>query len=129
MGDASQKPKRLRILLAEDELLVAADIEAMLEGIGCQVVGPIATVDEIARIARSEPLDGAVLDVNLRGSHVFEVLPILLERRIPVVLSSGYEDRLLHPEAFRELPLLVKPYDAAELERVITEVLGPRSPI
>lgn len=120
--------RTLRVLLAEDETLVAAEIEEILLEIGCEVVGPVATVAEIERLAVSERLDGAVLDVNLRGTHVFRALPVLLQRGVPVILSSGYEDRSLYPEEFRELPLLVKPYEAEDLARAVRRAFGPGSP-
>jgi hypothetical protein len=66
--------------------------------------------------------------VNLRGRHVFAALPVLLRRRIPVILSSGYDDRSLYPADFRSLPLLVKPYDFDELKGAVTRVFGSRSP-
>lgn len=120
--------RALRVLLAEDETLVAAEIEEILLEIGCEVVGPVATVAAIERLAVSERLDGAVLDVNLRGTHVFRALPLLLQRGVPVILSSGYEDRSLYPEEFRELPLLVKPYEAEDLARAVRRAFGPGSP-
>jgi AmiR/NasT family two-component response regulator len=127
MGQA-QHERALRVLLAEDEVLVAAEIEAMLIDIGCRVIGPVATVDEVERRAASEALEGALLDVNLRGRHVFAALPVLLRQRIPVILSSGYDDRSLYPAEFRGLPLLVKPYDFDELKGAVTRVFGSRSP-
>jgi DNA-binding LytR/AlgR family response regulator len=127
MGQA-EHDKALRVLLGEDEVLIAAEIEAMLLEIGCRVIGPVATVDEVERRAASEALEGALLDVNLRGRHVFRALPVLLRRRIPVILSSGYDDRSLYPAEFRDLPLLVKPYDRDELRGAVTEIFGSRSP-
>ena len=120
--------RRLRILLAEDELLVAMDIEASLRALGCEVVGPVPTVAEVERLARCPGLDGAVLDVNLRGVPIFGALPGLLERRLPVILSSGYEKSTLFPEPFRGLPVLVKPYDASQLGALIRALFGSRDP-
>jgi CheY-like chemotaxis protein len=113
-----------RILVAEDEALIALDIEAMLHGFGCQVIGPVSGLDEILRVVDGTPLDGALLDVNLRGRQVFEILPEILRRKIPVVLTSGYDDSTLFPRAFRELPRISKPFDEATLRRVCTIVMG-----
>lgn len=115
-----------RILLAEDELLVAADIEAMLVELGCEVVGPVATVAEVERLGSTERLDGAVLDINLRGHPVFGAVPALQARQIPVVLSSGYHSSALFPQEFRQLPVLVKPYDRAELAALLRAACGLR---
>jgi CheY-like chemotaxis protein len=125
VAEGSEK-RAPRILLAEDEVLVAADIERMLIELGCEVVGPVATVAETERLAASEPLDGAVLDVNLRGAQVFDALPALRARDIPVILSSGYSNSGVFPEEFRDLPVLVKPYDPKELAALLRTVFGLR---
>jgi DNA-binding NarL/FixJ family response regulator len=57
----------LRLLLAEDEALIAIDLEAMLQQLGCEVVGPFPSLRQVAKAAETEQLDGAILDVNLRG--------------------------------------------------------------
>jgi DNA-binding NtrC family response regulator len=113
-----------RILVAEDEGLIALDLESTLLGFGCEVVGPLSELDEIVDAIRSEPLDGALLDVNLRGRQVFEILPEFLSRRIPVVLTSGYDDSTLFPHAFRTLPRISKPFDHVMLRRVCAATMG-----
>lgn len=108
----------LRILVAEDEALIAIDIEAMLQDLGCTVVGPVPSIQQVVRLVGSEPLDGAILDVNLRGESIFAALPALRQHRVPVVLSSGYNDPDLVPAEFRGIPLITKPYDQAALLEV-----------
>jgi CheY-like chemotaxis protein len=127
---AEKVPERRapRILLAEDEVLVAADIEIMLKELGCEVIGPVATVAEVERLAAVELLDGAVLDVNLRGVRVFGALSVLRARQIPVILSSGYGNSALFPEQFRELPVLA-PYDRGELAALLRAAFGLRNSI
>jgi CheY-like chemotaxis protein len=107
-----------RILVAEDEALIAIGIESMLEGFGCEVVGPVSEVREILQVLDGEQVDGALLDVNLRGRQVFEILPELIRRKIPVMLTSGYDDATLFPPAFRDLPRISKPFDEATLRRM-----------
>jgi CheY-like chemotaxis protein len=109
-----------RILVAEDEALIAIGIESMLQSFGCEVVGPVSEVREILQVIEAEPIDGALLDVNLRGHQVFEILPEVIRRRIPVMLTSGYDDATLFPPAFRELPRISKPFDEATLRRMCT---------
>jgi DNA-binding NtrC family response regulator len=121
---AAQTLAHRRILVAEDEGLIALDLEATLLGFGCDVVGPLSELDEIVAAIRGEPLDGALLDVNLRGRQVFEILPEFLSRRIPVVLTSGYDDSTLFPHAFRALPRISKPFDHVMLRRVCTATMG-----
>ena len=66
-----------RILLAEDEGLIALELERMLVDLGCDVVGPITSVDGVLENAERGGFDGAVLDINLRGRQIFEILPKL----------------------------------------------------
>jgi DNA-binding NarL/FixJ family response regulator len=113
-----------RILLAEDEGLIALDVEAMLQGFGCEVVGPLSDLEDILLALQAQPLDGALLDVNLRGRQVFDILPEFLSRNIPVVLTSGYDDASLFPRAFRELPRISKPFDQGALHRVCMSTIG-----
>ena len=118
-----------RILLAEDEGLIALDVEAMLQGFGCQVVGPLSELDDILLAIQAQPLDGALLDVNLRGRQVFDILPEFIERKIPVVLTSGYDDASLFPRAFRELPRISKPFDQSTLLSVCVTTMGAASAV
>jgi len=114
----------LRILLAEDESLIALNLELLLQQFGCEVVGPVSDVGELARVAACERLDGALVDVNLRGRQVFEVLPVLIDRGVPVVLTSGYDDETLFPEEFRALPRVSKPFDERALRRVCLQAIA-----
>jgi DNA-binding NtrC family response regulator len=113
-----------RILLAEDEGLIALDVEAMLQTFGCEVIGPLSELEDILVAVQAQPLDGALLDVNLRGRQVFDILPEFISRNIPVVLTSGYEDASLFPHAFRELPRISKPFDQGTLHRVCVTTMG-----
>jgi DNA-binding NarL/FixJ family response regulator len=124
-----RKPaRRPTVLLAEDQLLVAMEIEASLRELGCEVVGPVATVAEVERLAARTDLDGAVLDIDLRGVKIFDVLPGLLARGLPVLLSSGYDDSAGLPDQFRRLPILVKPYGASQLGAALEALLASRPP-
>lgn len=115
----------LRVLVAEDETLVALDVECMLQDLGCEVVGPFASVEEAAERAASERLDAAILDVNLRGRQSFGVAEQLVSRGVPVILASGYDDVQQFPEPLRSLPRLMKPYDEGALARAVTAALEP----
>jgi DNA-binding LytR/AlgR family response regulator len=107
----------LRILVVEDEGLIALNLELMLRRFGCEIVGPISQVDDIVGAARKHNPDGAFLDVNLRGRKVFDVLPEMMGLGVPCVLSSGYDDPMLFPAAFRDLPRIAKPFDEKALRR------------
>jgi DNA-binding NtrC family response regulator len=115
-----------RILLAEDEGLIALELERMLEDFGCNVVGPLANVDEVLQSAQRGGLDGALLDVNLRGQRIFDILPALQKLGLPVIITSGYDDATLFPAPFRAMPRVAKPFDERELRRICEMVFaGP----
>jgi DNA-binding NarL/FixJ family response regulator len=113
-----------RILLAEDESLIALELERMLVDFGCDVVGPVATVEAVLENAERASFDGAVLDVNLRGRQIFEILPKLQRLGLRLVLTSGYDDATLFPPAFRTVPRIPKPFDERELRRICEGVFA-----
>ena len=113
-----------RILLAEDEGLVGLELEQMLEDFGCDVVGPLTGVDQVLENAQRESFDGAVLDVNLRGRQIFEILPKLQELGIRIIIASGYDDVTLFPPPFRTMPHIAKPFNETELRRICERVFG-----
>ena len=114
-----------RILVVEDETMIALLIEDMLETLGCVVVGPTGRLEEAIRLAREEAFDAAILDVTIRGGQSFPVAEILRERDIPFVLASGYGEWAL-PEAFRGNTRLQKPFTDAEFEGALNAVCAPR---
>ncbi len=111
----------LRILVVEDEGLIALNLELILRRFGCEIVGPIPEVDSIIGAARAHRPDGAFLDVNLRGRNVFDVLPEMMGLGIPCVLSSGYDDPTLFPAPFRNMPRIAKPFDETALRRACAD--------
>lgn len=104
-----------RILVVEDEMLIALIIEETLQDLGCVVVGPVGRVDAALQLAKDETLDAAILDVSIRGGKVYPVAEQLLARGIPFVLASGYGDWAL-PDAFQAQPRLTKPFTPQRLE-------------
>lgn len=88
----------LRVMVVEDELLIAMLIEDTLGDQDCIIVGPFTTVPEALQAARSLPIDLAVLDVNLRGEKVYPVADALQGRGIPFLLLSGYGDDAIPPD-------------------------------
>jgi DNA-binding NtrC family response regulator len=111
-----------RILLAEDEGLIALELERMLVDFGCDVVGPVASVEGVLENAERGGFDGAVLDVNLRGRQIFEILPKLQGLGMRIVIASGYNDATLFPPPFRAVPRIAKPFDERELKRICERV-------
>ncbi len=85
-----------RILIVEDEYLIALSLGDALEAAGSVVLGPVPSVDKAIEIIESEPqIDAAVVDVNLGGALAYAVADTLLARNIPFIFTSGYEDKIL----------------------------------
>jgi DNA-binding response OmpR family regulator len=112
-----------RILVVEDEFLVAMQIEAILAGRGWKVIGSAGTLASAVSLARTCSCDAAVLDVNLRGERVDEVAAILSERGIPFLFVSGYGRGNL-PAAFRQsAEFLAKPFSDQMLVQTVINLL------
>jgi DNA-binding response OmpR family regulator len=103
-----------RILLVEDELLVAMMLEDVLHAEGCVLVGPFPRVEPALKAAREEPLDAGILDVNLAGVRVDPIARALAERNIPFVFTTGYDTAML-PAEHADRPTLAKPFKPAQL--------------
>jgi CheY-like chemotaxis protein len=113
-----------RILVVEDEMMIAMLVEDMLLELGCAVVGPVHALAEALDLARSDPgLDAALLDVNLGGQSVFAVADALREKGVPAIFSTGYGDAGLR-DVDRGAPVLQKPFRAGDLARALGEALG-----
>jgi CheY-like chemotaxis protein len=115
----------LRILLVEDEALVAMMIEDMLRDLGCTVVGIAGSVSEGLSFADNAALalDGAVLDVNLGGEKVFPVAERLKIRGVPFIFSTGYGTAGIVAE-FADAPILAKPYGSVALQHMLASSVG-----
>ena len=111
----------LRILVVEDEAVIAIMIEDMLVDLGCEVVGPAGSVAEAIRLAESEPLSGAFLDVNLGGASIYPVADLLSARRIPFVFVSGYGAGAIAAR-FAGTPILSKPILDADFEHALERI-------
>ena len=112
-----------RVLVVEDEMLIAIEIEDVLAEMGCEIVGPVGRLDEALALAGTEKLDAAILDVTIRGGNVFPVADILTARGVPFLLASGYGDWAL-PETMRDRARLTKPFSTADLEEQVMALCG-----
>jgi CheY-like chemotaxis protein len=109
-----------RILIVEDEAMVAIMVEDMLSDAGCLVVAVAGSLKTALKFAADETLllDGAVLDVNLGGERVFPAADMLVARGIPFVFATGYGKAGLEGR-FRNVPVLNKPYNCEALESAL----------
>ena len=114
----------LRVLVVEDETLIAMMLEDVLAALGCLVVGPIARLAPAVSAARRHELDCAVLDINLHGEAVLPVADVLERRGIPFLFVSGY-GAAGADQRFAERPLVRKPFKCDEIARALTELVRP----
>ncbi|WP_284164791.1 response regulator [Frigidibacter sp. SD6-1] len=112
-----------RVLLVEDEYVIAVDLCAELTSEGAEVVGPVSSVDAALSILKSgAQMDLAVLDINLRGKMVYPVADLLAGRSIPFIFATGY-DGIAIPRRFGSVPCCEKPVSIASLRRAVARAL------
>jgi len=113
-------PSGLRVLLVEDEIMIALLLEEELAALDCQVIGPIGRLDKALEIAQREAVDVGILDVNINGNEVYPVAEVLAARGIPFVFVTGYGRQGLRAP-YRDSPTLQKPFQFHDLQRAIEE--------
>ena len=123
-----------RIMLVEDELLIAMLLEETLEDAGCVVVGPFSRLGEALEASGAEMVDAALLDVNLAGEKVYPAAEMLARRGVPFLLLSGYGDKSL-PCDRQHWRHLGKPFNQADLLSALAGLIdgaprgdGPQPP-
>lgn len=124
MEPAGDILKGLRILVAEDEFLILMDIENMLCELGCEIVGPVATVDAALDAIGRQPMDGALLDINLNGKRITPAAEELAVRGIPFVLCSGYGSEPRDEAVIRDALRLTKPFNLDSLRAMMEKAFS-----
>jgi CheY-like chemotaxis protein len=114
-----------RLLVVEDECLVAFSIVEDLVALGYTVVGPAFSKEAAQRLAAVVGFDGALVDINLNGENGYDVAEILRSRGIPFVFVSGYQH--VRDTRFKDVPVLQKPFVASDLESAVDRMLGDRA--
>ena len=112
-----------RILIVEDEMLVAMMIEDMIADMGLVPAAVAGRLQQGVDLAGKLDIDAAVLDVNLDGEQSFPVARVLRERGIPFFFATGYGAKGIADE-FKQSLVLQKPFNAAELESAFRSILG-----
>lgn len=108
-----------RILIVEDDYIIAADLAGMLEDRGVVVVGPVASVAQaMAEIAGETGIDAAIVDINLGKENAYPVADALLARGVPFAFTTGYHGPAIPPN-YAHVPRCEKPVDSRVLERVL----------
>jgi CheY-like chemotaxis protein len=116
----------LRVLLVEDEAIVALMAEDMLSDMGCDVVGVAGTVERGLAIVNAPEfsVDGAILDVNLGGEKVYPIAEALAVRGVPFIFATGYGVAGILPQ-YAQVPALAKPYSRDDLQSALVAALPP----
>jgi DNA-binding LytR/AlgR family response regulator len=116
-----------RILIVEDEFLLAMELELLLQERGSVVLGPVSSVDRALALLDSEPPppDVALLDVNLKGERATRIAVALMARAVPFVLITGYSRPQLSEPELHHAPRVDKPVSRRALCRAMTEALQP----
>ena len=113
---------RLRVLVIEDEAMVAMLIQDTLADIGCEVIGIASRFNEAIEKVKSLAFDMAILDLNLNGRQALPIADSLAERGIAFVVATGYGAMNLS-ESLQRAPILQKPFRQRDLERALRVAL------
>jgi len=127
-GKGFMRHEAKRILIVEDKVIIAMDVEDMVSDCGCVPVGPVSNVADGIALVQQTALDGAVLDINLGEERVWPLAEVLDDQGVQIVLASGYATTEV-PARFRDRPMLEKPLSQRALAAAL-ESLGliePRS--
>lgn len=111
-----------RILLVEDEAVIAFALEDMLAELGCEVVGPAFRLEDAVAMSASEELDAAILDVNLNDQRSYAAADELNRRAIPFLFATGYGETGVEWDG-RQVPRLAKPYRKDQIEAALRKLL------
>ena len=114
-----------RVLIVEDNPLIAMDLEDILEGFGCQVVGPISTLKETLKRLEEEQIDVAVVDYLLEDGNSGPIAETLNERSIPFALCTGAGEGEIS-SLFPHTPILSKPYNPDDVSLVVNSLIASR---
>ena len=116
-------PPGTKVMLLEDEAIIAFAVEDMLLDLGCVVVGPALRLDEGLKLATTADIDAAVLDVNINSQRSYPVAEALERRGVPFLFATGYDRDGL--EWRGTVPdVIAKPYRRDQLEAALERLLG-----
>jgi len=112
-----------RLLIVEDELLIALELQSIVEQLGGTVVGPAGSVEGALQLLSDATPDAALLDVNLRDGRVTPVAQACWDRSVPFALVTGYGRLELEEPLLQSAPRVRKPFDRRAIHKVLAIVL------
>lgn len=121
---ASTLLKGWKVLIVEDQFLLAEEMSGIIRGLGGQVVGPFATTEASLQLLRTTRVDLAILDINLDGEQVYVVAEELRNHNIPFFFATGYEPWVVSLQ-FQDAPHLEKPVNSFSLIQAIGKLDPP----
>ena len=124
MLDRKTNQSRARVLVVEDEPLIALDLEEILVSAGFSVVGPAGSVAAAIGLIERRPVDVALLDANLGGYPVDDIAAALTRANIPFAFATGHQREGL-PRSFAAARVLGKPFNPTDVISTVTELLQP----
>ena len=111
-----------RVLIAEDEYLLASKMVEEFAKLGVETIGPASTVKRaLDLVEHCGPLDAAMLDIKLRNEMIFPVADALRTRGVPFVFTTGYNQKII-PDGYKDVVRYEKPFDVAEVARVVAQI-------
>src|SRR4029453_18364692 len=111
-----------RVLVCDDNLLMADVVAEFLRECGLEPMGPVGRLESAMRMARERALDGAILDINLNGRPCFPICAILSARRIPFIFLTGYPQAAI-PIEYPAAPLVAKPFEPTGMKEELAHML------
>jgi CheY-like chemotaxis protein len=124
-GEPKAAAPGLRILIVEDETMIAMLVEDMLAELGHMTVGIASNLEEAGRLAAEADFNAALLDVNLSGKTVDPIANALAQRGIPFAFTTGIDQSGI-PQAYRDRVTLQKPYVIEQLKDALARMMRPR---
>jgi len=106
-----------RILLAEDDYFIVSDMARAFQRMGAKLIGPFATVAGVHEDSE-RPIDGAVLDINLRGELALDIADRLASDGVPFLFATAYDDSII-PDRFEAIVRCEKPVSPAKVARAL----------
>lgn len=116
-----------RVLVAEDEFMIAVELELYLRDLGCVVLGPTSSIAATLALLGGARPDAAILDVRLLDGFVTPVAELLVSAGVPFLLATGCMDLDLDVPALRDAPCVDKPFSAEEVRRALAGLLSAAS--